>query len=262
MSRNLLMTIEFHGEAFHGWQRQKELRSVQGELEDALATILRHPVTLYGAGRTDAGVHGLAVRANFKTTSDETIEKINHAVNGITGRDLTVYDITEVADDFHARYSATGRHYIYLLLERRSALWEKRACWPKRFPQVDLMNQAVSTFPGQHDFAGFSIQNKDERGTDSFVFYARWEKWERGLAFRIGAVRFLNKMVRCIIGHSLAVGLGSESLDQFTQRLNSPLGRGELVAPAHGLHFASCDYTPAISDLPWTPDCLPDWPVL
>jgi len=217
---------------------------------------------LYGAGRTGAGVHGLAVRANFITSSDLPIWKIQRAVNGITGQDLVVTDLVDVPPEFHARFSATGRHYIYLLLSERSALWDDRAYCPKKTPDHDLMNQATSILPGAHDFAGFSCRGDEEKSTDSLVFYARWETWQRGLAFRIGAVRFLNKMVRCIVGHSLAVGCGTEPLESFQMRLESPTSRGELVAPAVGLHFASCDYTESIDDLPWSPDCLPEWPVL
>jgi tRNA pseudouridine38-40 synthase len=260
--RNLLLTIEWHGGQFHGWQFQPEQRTIQGELQAAIETLLRHPIKLTGAGRTDAGVHGLAMTANFETGSDLSEEKIQRSINGITGDDLMVTAVREVPPGFNARFSATGRHYVYLLLENRSALWEDRAYWTKRFPDPDLMNQACAALPGQHDFAAFSCSSADENGTDSLLYYARWEPWGRGLAFRIGAVRFLYKMVRCLVAGSLAVGTGKLPPDSFSHNLASPEGRGELVAPAHGLYFVRCDYDSSPAMSPWGPDCLPEWPVL
>lgn len=260
--RNLLLTLEWHGGGFHGWQFQPNQRTVQGELESALETLLRHPVTLTGAGRTDAGVHALAMTANFKTESEMPEWKIARALNGITGADLTVTAVREVGIDFSARFSCVGRHYIYLLLRERSALWEDRALWHRQFPDIELMNRAAAALPGQHDFAAFSCRSEDENGTESLVYYARWEVWERGLAFRIGAIRFLYKMVRCLVANSLAVGVGKIAPETFSTSLIQPAGRGELIAPAQGLYFVAGDYEINSAQRRWGPDCLPDWPVL
>lgn len=260
--RNYRLTIEWRGGGFHGWQYQPAQRTIQGELQAALEMVLRHPVKLTGAGRTDAGVHALAMTASFTTDTDLATEKIVRSINGITGDDLMVTAISEVPPEFNARFSATGRHYVYLLLENRSALWEDRAYWPRRYPDLERMNAACAALPGRHDFAAFSCASADEDGTDSLLYYARWEPWHRGLAFRTGAVRFLYKMVRSLVANSLAVGIGKLPPEHFAAQLSAPEGRAELIAPAHGLYFVRCDYEATPETLPWSPDCLPQWPVL
>jgi tRNA pseudouridine38-40 synthase len=257
--RTIRLTCEYDGRRFHGWQRQPDLRTVQGEIEDALRVILREPVAVAGAGRTDAGVHALGQVASFRATGALSVERIRSGLDALTGDDLTVREIAEAPPEFHARYSARARHYVYLLLERRSALWEGRATRWRGPTDPAPLNALARHLIGQHDFAAFSCRTSDERGTDSCVHYAVWEPWGRGLALRIGAVRFLHKMVRCIVGRSLEVARGRFSAEAFRDLLLDPRGRGEPVAPAAGLYLASVDY----DDSPARPaDCPPPWPVL
>jgi tRNA pseudouridine38-40 synthase len=257
--RTIRLTLEYAGTRFHGWQRQPGLRTVQGEIEAALRTVLREPVALHGAGRTDAGVHALGQVASFRCEGPLSLERIRGGVEALTGDDLTVRGIEEAPEGFDARHSARARHYVYLLLDRRSALWWDRAVLTRVRPDPELLNAAAARLVGDHDFAGFSCATADEKGTGSRVFYAVWAPWTRGLAFRIGAVRYLHKMVRCIVGGSLELARGRMGLDAFEARLTRPERRGEPVAPAAGLYLASVDYDPAPS---WGPDCLPPWPML
>ena len=256
--RNIKLLLEYRGTQFHGWQKQPGLRTVQGELEKALATILRAPTKTYAAGRTDAGVHALAQVANFTTNAEIELAALRKGINAVTGNDVTVMDAELVAPEFHARHSARGRHYSYFLLGAQSALWGERALWVKHLPDIARMNLAAEALVGQHDFAAFSCQSAEEQGSDSRVFYARWEPWARGLIFRIGAARFLYHMVRCIVGLSLEVGLGKLAPQTFAERLAEPQGRGEKVIAARGLHLVSVDYEAVV----WGPDCLPPGPVL
>jgi tRNA pseudouridine38-40 synthase len=257
--RIIRLTLEYDGTRFHGWQRQPGLRTVQGEIEAALQTVLREPIALHGAGRTDAGVHALGQVASFAWKGALSLERIRGGLEALTGDDLTVRGIEEAPAGFDARHSARARHYVYLLLDRRSALWRGRAVLTRVRPDAELLNAAAARLVGDHDFAGFSCASTDEKGTGSRVFYAVWAPWARGLAFRIGAVRFLHKMVRCIVGSSLELARGRSTLGAFQERLARPERRGEPVAPAAGLYLASVDYEPAPS---WGPDCLPPWPML
>ena len=257
--RTIRLTLEYDGTRFHGWQRQPGLRTVQGETEAALAILLREPVSLHGAGRTDAGVHALAQTASFCCAAELPLERMRRGLDALTGDDLAVLEAADAEPGFDARHSARARHYLYLLLERRSALWQGRAV-PQRGPlDLALLNAAACHLLGEHDFAAFSCHTPDERGTDTRVLYAVWQPWSRGLALRVGAVRFLHKMVRCIVGRSLEVGRGRVCPDAFRDLLVRPNGRGEPVAPAAGLYLASVDYGDAPA---WGPDCLPHWPVL
>jgi tRNA pseudouridine38-40 synthase len=256
--RTIRLTVEYAGTRFHGWQRQPDLRTVQGELEAALATILREPVSLAGAGRTDAGVHALAQVASFETEAALPLERIARGVNALTGDDVRVREVIEAEHGFHARHSARARHYVYLLLAQPSSLWEERAYWPRRRPDRDAMNAAAEAFVGEHDFAAFSCHTADERGTGTLVHYARWEPWPRGIALRIGAVRFLHKMVRAIVAHSLRVGWGEIEPRATARLLAQPAGRATRVAAPRGLYLARVDYAAG----PGGADCPPDFPVL
>ncbi len=262
MSRTIRFQIEYDGTDFAGWQKQPAQRTVQGEIEAALAEIHGGAVILYGAGRTDAGVHALGQVASFETTRDMTPEEFRRAVNGLTGHDLQVLRADEVAPGFHARHSARGRHYLYLLLRERSALWSRRAYWAKQFPDPDLMNAACAHLVGEHDFGAFSVQSADEDSTRSHLFYAQWEPWERGLMLRVGAVRFLYKMVRCIVALSLEVGRCRAAPGSFAERCREVPGRCELVAPPQAVHLVQVDYEDSPGVGQWAPDCLPKAPVL
>ena len=260
--RNIALTIEYRGTAFHGWQRQPRLRTVQGELEEALATVLREPVALHGAGRTDAGVHALGQVANFRTARDLPLARLVRGVNALTGNDVAVREAREVADSFDARRSARARHYVYLLLARPSPFWDERAWQPRRWPDPAPMNAAVAQLVGEHDFAAFSCASADETDSRTRVFYAFWEPWDRGLALRVGAVRFLYRMVRCIAGASLAAGTGVLSPETLGSWRDDPPHRGRLVAPARGLALAAVDYGEAAAWPGGRFDCPPPGPVL
>jgi tRNA pseudouridine38-40 synthase len=253
--RTLRLPLEYDGRRFHGWQRQPGLRTVQGELEAALAILFREPVAVAGAGRTDAGVHALGQVASLQAPGDLPLERIRRGANALTGDDLTVRAIAEAPDSFHARHSARARHYVYLMLAARSALWEGRAVPVRGRCDLALLNELARHLVGAHDFAAFSCRSADEKGTESLVHYALWEPWARGIALRIGAARFLHKMVRCVVGRSLEAARGRLAPEAFRNLVAHPRGRGEPVAPAAGLYLASVDY-----DGP--PDCPPPWPVL
>ncbi|MCK4303595.1 MAG: tRNA pseudouridine(38-40) synthase TruA [Candidatus Eisenbacteria sp.] len=262
MRRNIKLTIEYEGTRFHGWQRQVGQRTVQGELEDALSVLLRHPATVYASGRTDRGVHSLGQVVSFRTNSPIALERIRRGTNALTGRDILVRDPSDIHETFHARHSARARHYGYLLLRAPSVFWSPRALAPRPFPDVDAMNAAAKHLVGEHDFSAFSCKGDGAQDRRTRVLYARWEPWERGLIFRIGAIRFLYKMVRCIVASCLDVGLHKQEPGSLLDLLRHPSGRGKKVAPGHGLTLFSVDYDGTPGCGTWGPDCLPPGPVL
>jgi len=273
--RNLRLTIEYDGRDFHGWQRQALLRTVQGELEAAATRLLGEPITLHAAGRTDAGVHALGQVASFRTRATLASERIRRGMNALSGRDVVVRAAAEAPEDFHARFSARARHYLYLTLDEPSALWAGRALCLRRAPDLERMNAAVGALVGDHDFAAFSCRGDDDErsGTRSLVLHAGWERWSRGLALHIGAVRFLYKMVRAIVARSLEVGYGKREAEWFAQLLAAHDERAGAVARAAGLYLAAVDYDAAPASRPGAPgpslagwmgaaDCPPRGPVL
>lgn len=255
------LTIEYDGSGFAGWQRQPAVRTVQGEIEAALAQMHGERIPIHGAGRTDAGVHALGQVASFRTPKGFAPEELRRGVNALTGPDVRITAAERVADDFHARHSARARHYIYLLLRERSAHWDRRAYRPPRFPDLEAMNAACGHLPGEHDFAAFSVHGEDQESTRSHLFYARWEPWDRGVLFRVGAVRFLYKMVRCLVAHSVAVGIGEDDPGRFQIRLAPGQPPSRRVAPPQGVHLVRIDYAEEEARR-WGPDCLPPAPVL
>jgi tRNA pseudouridine38-40 synthase len=261
MTRNLRLTVEYDGGGFHGWQVQPRVRTVQGELEKALATVLRHPVRLSAAGRTDQGVHALGQVVSFKTAADLGLERIRRGANALTGPDLLVSEVAVAPPDFHARFSARVRHYAYLLLERPAVFWNARGVVLPRFPQAAPMNAALAHLIGDHDFAAFSCRTDDEQSTRSEVLYGCWQPWPRGLVLRIGAVRFLYRMVRSIVASCLDVAYGKLAPESFRARIAKPEGRATRVAPARGLTLVAVDYEENAQGR-WGADCLPPGPVL
>jgi len=238
----LRLTVEYDGRRFHGWQRQPRLRTVQGELEAALATVLREPVSVAGAGRTDAGVHALAQTASLRTAAEIPPQRIRSGVNALTGPDVCVRAITPVADDFHARHSAWARHYAYLLLGEPSAFWGHRALLVEPLPALERLAAAAHALVGVHDFAAFSCATADEDSTHTHLLYARWQRWGRGLMLQVGARRFLYRMVRAIVAQTLDVAAGRLPADDTARRLARPVARATRIAPAHGLHFLAAEY--------------------
>jgi tRNA pseudouridine38-40 synthase len=235
---------------------------VQGELEEACATVLRQPVTLHGAGRTDRGVHALGQVASLRTRSELACERLLRGANALTGPDLTVRDLCEADAGFHARHSARARHYCYLLLRERSALWGARAVHVEREPDLVAMRGSAAALVGDHDFAGLSCRSADEESTRTRVLYACWDEWSRGWMLRIGAVRFLYRMVRSIVAGSLEIGYGRLPADALQAALDRPAPRARLVAPGRGLHLVAVDYAPPVAADPGGLDCVPPVPVL
>ncbi len=240
--RNVRLEIEYDGLSFHGWQHQPGLRTVQGAMENALGTMLHERVVVSGAGRTDAGVHALGQVANFKTHSPLPLERIARGLEALVGTDFVVRAIEEADGDFHARHSARARHYAYVLLRERSALWYRRAWRPRSFPDAERMNRALRYLLREADFGAFCCRNRDQESTTTRLLYAEWVPWGRGLVLRIGAVRFLYKMVRSIVGRCLEVGLGRREPEWFLDLLGHPEVGSGTVAPPWALYLVGVSY--------------------
>src|SRR2546426_1842490 len=160
---NYKLTLQYDGTDFHGWQMQSELRTVQGELTRALSRIDGREVVVNGSGRTDAGVHAEGQVANVNLQKEITSEKLRAAINGNIGKDVRVMAATVVADDFHARYSALEKTYLYRVVNGpvMSPFWLRYAHHEARTLDLERMKQSAELFLGEHEWSAFSSAQSD-----------------------------------------------------------------------------------------------------
>jgi len=238
------LDIEYDGSGFKGWAAQPGLRTVQGELEAALGTVLREPVGLTVAGRTDTGVHALGQVASFVTEA-ELPKDLARSLNAVGPNDVAVTAAEQAADGFDARGDARSRTYRYRILTRRSpspfeqgrALW-----WPHRLDRAAL-DACAAALPGTHDFTAFTPTQTDHVRFDRDIHAAAWEQDGDILAFRITADAFMRNMVRALVGTMLATSSGRFTPDDFTQLLRgAPRSEAGDTAPPHGLYLESVSY--------------------
>jgi len=238
------LDIEYHGSGFRGWAAQPGLRTVQGELEAALAVVLREPVQVTVAGRTDSGVHALGQVASFATQA-EVGEDLARRLNGVGPDDIAITAANAVDDGFDARRSARSRSYLYRMLarsapspfERDRALW-----WPHRI-DLEALQACAAALPGSHDFTAFTPTQTDHVRFERDVLAASWKREDDILSFRITADAFMRNMVRVLVGTMLEVGSDRRTLSSFKQLLTGAprTEAGDTAAP-HGLYLVSVAY--------------------
>ena len=248
---NYKLLIQYDGTDFHGWQVQPKQRTVQGELERVLALLEDTEVHVAGSGRTDAGVHAEGQVANVKLEREFKPSKLRSAINGNLRSDMRILDVEEVDDDFHARFSAKGKTYLYRVMNSpvMSPFWARYAHHDKRPLDVSTMNKVARHFLGEHDWTAFSNAQSDSenkvRTIDSFDVESRWEERTNSsiVEFRITGNGFLRYMVRSIVGTMLEVGRAERDPDTIQAAIVS--GDRALVgitAPANGLTLLKVKY--------------------
>jgi tRNA pseudouridine38-40 synthase len=241
----IALGIEYDGTAYNGWQRQKTGLGVQQRVEEALKLVADHTVEVTCAGRTDTGVHASGQVIHFDTSSTRDDRGWLLGANSNLPDDISVLWARHVDDDFHARFSATGRNYRYLILNRleRSALHRHRAWWVYQPLDVERMHEAAQHLLGEHDFSAFRAAgcraNTPQRNITR-ISVARTGDW---ITLEVSANAFLQHMVRNITGTLASVGEGEQSTGWIAEVLESrDRKRGGIAAPPHGLTFMSVDY--------------------
>jgi tRNA pseudouridine38-40 synthase len=239
------LDIEYDGSGFRGWARQPGQRTVQGELEAALAVALRAPVSLTVAGRTDTGVHARGQVASFEAPG-EIPGDLRRSLNGLCPDDVAVTAVSEAPAGFDARRDATSRSYRYRLLARRapSPFEQNRALWWPHRVDREALDACAGVLVGQHDFTAFTPTQTDHVHFHRKVLAASWRD-EPGdlLAFRVSADAFMRNMVRALVGTMLEVSSGRREVESFAALLaGAPRSDAGDTAPPHGLYLESVRY--------------------
>jgi len=243
---NFKLTIEYDGTAYCGWQRQAGDPTIQEAIETALAVMVNRPVSVIGAGRTDAGVHALGQVAHFKAETRLTPGVFLKGLNSLLPDDIVIRGCHRVPDAFHARYDARGKHYRYRVLNRSlPAAIGRHYAWHVRRP-LDLaaMGQAAAALCGTHDFKSFEGAGSPRRSTVRTVFRCEVNPCgEDLLHLDIEGDGFLRHMVRNIAGTLVEIGSGRRPADDMPAILAArDRHRAGITAPARGLFLVGVDY--------------------
>lgn len=243
--RNLKLTIEYDGTNFSGWQKQKNRRTVQEEIECALEKIIKEKVSVTGSGRTDAGVHALGQIANFTTEKTIKPEELLFGINTMLPVDIVVTNVEEVDCEFDARSSAKKKHYRYVINNSKfpSALNAYREYHFKYFLDVESMQLAAQDLIGKHDFKAFCAAGSSVKNTEREIYILNINKLGNRVIIDIVGNGFLYNMVRIIVGTLLDVGTGKLDICVIKNMLDEKertLG-GRTVGP-EGLYLVDVEY--------------------
>jgi len=244
LSQRYFIELAYKGTKFHGWQFQPNAVSVQECLEKAMSTITRQSITVMGAGRTDTGVHA----SYFVTHFDS--DKLNldhpdfvHKLNRFLPEDVTIFNISKVNLEAHARFDAVSRTYQYHLNLYKDPFAVDTSWYLFRQPDVDKMNEACRILFDYIDFTSFSKLHTDVKTNNCKIIQAQWNQQDHNLVFTVKADRFLRNMVRAMVGTLLEVGLGKMELAAFRKVIErKDRGAAGLSVPAHGLFLTNIEY--------------------
>jgi tRNA pseudouridine38-40 synthase len=244
--RTIKLVVQYDGSDYVGWQRQGKGVSVQGLIEAALSKIDGAPVTLHGAGRTDAGVHAVGQVASARVRSPIEDWQLVRALNAHLPEAIRVTELTTVPDGFHARFSATAKTYEYRIWNGRTVPpFIRQYAWHIIEPlDLPLMQQASTAIAGEHDFAAFRSARSLNHTTVRQITSATWRRGDdRTLVFEIDGQGFLRYMVRSLVGTLVEVGRGQRPVQDIARLLAEPdRSQAGRTAPARGLFLMKVDY--------------------
>lgn len=233
------LIIEYAGTRYSGWQIQKNARTVQGEIDRAVKALSRRrEFELYGAGRTDAGVHAIAQVAHLDLYTDLPPESLRRKLNDELPSDIHIRAVSKAPHKFHARHDAISRSYLYQISRRRTAFAKPFVWWIREDLDVDAICKAAAGFAGMQDFAAFTDDDPDEKSTKVLLDHLEIAEHGALVLIRVQGSHFLWKMVRRMVGVMAAVGRGEMKPEQ-ARSVEAPAA---LTAPASGLFLEAVLY--------------------
>ena len=249
------ITLEYAGTRYSGWQKQKNARTVQGEIERAITEVTGQRLFEFQAsGRTDAGVHALHQVAHLEIHARPTPENFRRQLNDQLPADINLLRVEPAPARFHARHSAVARSYLYQVCRRRSAFGKPYVWWVKDPIEVARMREAAARFAGMHDFRSFSDDDPDEKSTEVLVEDVAIGEHGDLILVRIAGSHFIWKMVRRMVGVLVEIGCGRLSPEVVSRLLTEDSGLpARLTAPASGLFLERVFYPEDERRLPLAP---------
>lgn len=249
---NFKLLIQYDGTDFHGWQVQENDRTIQGELERVIGMLVDGEVSVTGSGRTDAGVHAAGQVANVHLPDGKfTAEKLKAAINGNLWRDIRIMNCEEADAEFHARFSAKKKTYLYRIVNApvMSPFWRRFAHFESKPLDVGRMGEAARLFLGEHDWTAFSSARSDGdsrvRTILDMSVDSHWDDMAQGvmIEIRVTGSGFLRYMVRSIAGTLIEVGRGEVDFDTIqTAIITGDRSLAGKTSPAQGLTLLQVDY--------------------
>ena len=241
------LRFSYFGKAYHGWQRQPNAITIQEVLESAISTMLRTPIEIMGAGRTDAGVHAKELFGHFDCSSIADPTEFVQRLNNFLPEDIAVQELLAVHQEAHARFDAVERTYEYWVVQQKNPFLTDFAHQINLPLNPEAMNEAAQILMEYDDFECFSRSNTDVKTFLCTIKNARWEMNDEKLVFTITADRFLRNMVRAIVGTLVAIGLGKlEVNDMHTIIQSKDRGKAGASVPAKGLYLTRVVYPNSI----------------
>jgi len=240
---NYKIVIQYDGTLYAGWQIQENAVTVQQVITNSIEQILQEKFNLIGAGRTDAGVHALGQVANFKVDKEIDLYKFKYSLNSVLPKDIAISKIEIVEENFHARFSAKKRSYIYLISNQKTPFYERYSYTLFSKLDQDKLNELSSVIIGSHDFTSFSKINPEVQNKMCQVYEARWRRQKNFFIFYIEANRFLYGMVRAIVGSILKAYADEQSIDYIKNIfLQKDRNAAADAVPAKGLFLYKVKY--------------------
>ena len=243
--RNIKLTIEYDGKDFKGWQKQPNKLNIQGEIERAIENITGEKVELIASGRTDAGVHAMGQVANFKTSSNISIEKIPIAINSQVKNSIRIQKAEEVDEKFHSRYNCKKKTYRYVIDNSKygSAIYRNMAYHMPIPLNIEEMKKAIKYFEGEHDFKSFKSSGTSSKSSIRTIYSANIVKEGTNIGIDLTGNGFLYNMVRIISGTLLDVGLGKIKAEDIPKIIEAKdRKKAGKTLPAHGLILLMVEY--------------------
>lgn len=243
--KRILLVIEYDGTNYSGWQKQPNVKTIQGEIENAIFRAIGVEVEIFGSGRTDAGVHGMHQTAHFDLKEPVPTSKIAEILNNVLPPDIVIISAEEVDKDFHARFSIKKKVYLYKIYnsEIKNAFLANRMAWVKKELDVDLLNKAASILIGEHDFRGFCSANTCTTSFVRTIFDIQIEKQEEFVYVEVYGNGFLYNMVRIIVGTMVDYALGKIKIEDIKKALREgDRTKSGQTMPACGLYLKNTIY--------------------
>ncbi len=243
--KNIMLTIEYDGTNYSGWQLQLNAPSIQEEVEKALHKLTGENIKINGAGRTDARVHARGQVANFYTEATILPERFSKALNGLLPEDISIVASQEVPEDFHARYSAIGKRYAYHIYmgQNRSPILRNFSMQVSYKLDLGIMKEASELLLGTHDFAGFMSTGSSVKDTIRTIHSIKMDLKDSSLWFRFEGNGFLYNMVRIIVGTLVKLGRGAMTPQQLLRMLEEKdRSLGGPTAQPQGLYLEKVYY--------------------